>query len=73
LAPDRSSVRVKLTVTVADAAVVLIEAGVKPKAVMLGGVVSETDVTGRVVAKPAAAMPLVSRKRVPPAVSAIKT
>jgi hypothetical protein len=73
LAPDRSSVTVKFTVTVADAAVVLIELGLKLKAVMFGGVVSRTDVTGRAVANPAVAMPLVSRNRVSPAVSAINT
>jgi hypothetical protein len=40
LAPDRSSVSVKLTVTAADPADVLMEAGVKLNAVMFGGVVS---------------------------------
>ena len=44
-APDRSSVRLKLTVRVADAEVVLMEDGVKLRAVMFGAVVSEADVT----------------------------
>jgi hypothetical protein len=40
LAPERSSVSVKLSVTAADAAEVSMEVGVKLKAVMFGGVVS---------------------------------
>ena len=73
LAPDRSSVRLKLTVKFADAAVVLTELALKLRAVMFGGTVSETDDNVRAVGKPAAAMPVVSRISVSPAVSAIKT
>ena len=73
LTHERSSVRVKLAVTLADAAVVSIVAGVKLKAVMFGGVVSAVEETCRAVVKPAAARPLLSRNSVLPAASEINT
>ena len=73
LAPDRSSVRLKLTAMLAAADDVLMELGLKLRAVMLGAAVSEVDDTVRAVGKPAAMRPGVSRNSVPPALSAIKT
>jgi hypothetical protein len=69
LTPERSSVAAKLTVTLADADVVLIEFGETLNCVRAGGAESVLDVTVRLVGKLSAASPLSSKIKLFPAAS----
>src|SRR5258708_364141 len=71
--PERLSAAWKLTVTVAGKPVTLIEVGVKPKVVRVGGVVSVVDVTASVLANPLAVKSAGAKIKVLPAASAMKT
>src|SRR5579872_2021347 len=67
--PDLLSVAVKLAIRLAAAEVVLMEVGENDNALKFGGTVSVAELTCRVVGKPRAAMSLVLRTSVLPALS----